>query len=677
MSVLTEAPPHTQIDPVTDILHGVPVTDPYRWLEEQNSPETRAWIAAQTVYARHYLDRIPGRERIRERVRELLDVETHDSFLKRGSRYIFRKRQAGREQPSIYFREGPDGEDQLLIDPASRGTGDYAAVKPLRVSPDGSLLLYEVKQGGERMGTFEILDVVSRKRLPDSLPHGYLRGFAFAPDGRSFYYVHEAAGKNDFPGRSVFRHILGGDFRNDQELFRAVETGKVRLTLVSGEREFGVLVFRLEEQTRTDFHLLGITRQFEPVCVLKGGEYRFAPRFHQGRILAAVDLESPNRRIVEVQPRKKQGPMFFNLVPEKDVPIRDWMLTQNYIVVSYLHIEGPSIEIFTTFGEPVGRIPCARDETVRLLAGATDSDEIILEFESFVRPISIERCSLDSRLRTTWFARAVPFDSEGISHVETSCRSADGTLIPLSIVSRPQSVAGAQPVIMTSYGGFGVPETPQFSALVAFLLERNCLFALPHIRGGSERSEAWHEAARRRKRQVAFDDFLSAAEWLIGVGRTTPSQLAIFGGSNSGLLVAAAMTQRPDLFRAVLCLAPLLDMVRYSLFDNADIWRQEFGTADNVEDFRALIDYSPYHAVRESTPYPATLVVSGDADQNCNSLHARKMTARLQAANSSDHPILLDYNPHRGHSPVLPLTTRIDALTDRLAFLCDQLGLRP
>jgi prolyl oligopeptidase len=675
MPVLTEAPPLSRIDPVTDILHGVPVTDPYRWLEEQDSPETRAWIAAQTVYARNYLDRIPERERIRERVRDLLDVETHDSFLKCENRYFFRKRLRGQEQPSIYFREGPDGEDHLLINPASRGTGDYTAVKPLRVSPDGSLLLYEVKQGGERMGTFEILDVASRQRLPDSLPHGYLRGFAFAPDGKSFYYVHEAADKKAFHGCSVFQHILGRDFGSDRELFSAAEPDKVRLALVSGETELGVLVFRPKEQIQTDFHLLGIKGQFESVCVLRGGEFRFAPRFHKGRILAAVDLESPNRRIVEVQPRKNQEPSLFNLVPEKEVPIRDWVLTQNYIVVSYVRVEGPSIEIFTTFGKPVGQIPCAPDETVRLLTGVTDSDEIILESESFIRPLAIERCALDSRLRTTWFTRTVPLDPTGISHVETSYRSKDGTVIPLSIVGRPRSVPGSQPAIMTSYGGFGVPATPQFSALVAFLLERNCHFALPHIRGGSEGGEDWHEAGRRRNRQVAFDDFLSAAEWLVGMGRTIPSQLAIFGGSNSGLLVATAMTQRPDLFCAVLCLAPLLDMVRYSLFNDGDIWKHEFGTADDPGDFRALAAYSPYHAVRHGTNYPATMIVSGDADQNCNPLHARKMTARLQAATSLDHPIILDYSEHRGHSPVLPLTARIDALSDRLAFLSDQLGL--
>lgn len=228
---------------------------------------------------------------------------------------------------------------------------------------------------------------------------------------------------------------------------------------------------------------------------------------------------------------------------------------------------------------------------------------------------------------------------------------------------------------MTSYGGYGVPMTPQFSVFVAFLLECGCLFALPNIRGGSEFGVEWHEAAKRRNRQVAFDDFIRAAEWLIETGRTEGQRLAIFGGSNSGLLVGAAMTQRPDLFRAVVCMVPMLDMLRYHLFDNAHVWKEEFGTAEDLDDFTALLKYSPYHQVQEGISYPAMMIVSGDADQNCNPLHARKMTARLQAANASEHPIFLDYSRHRGHSPVLPLSERIEALTDRMAFLCDQLQL--
>src|SRR5260221_11137167 len=226
-------PPFSLVDPVSEVLHGVSITDSYRWLEEQDSPRTRAWIEEQTRYARVYLDGIPGRECIRERIRELLAVETYDSLQRAGNRYFFRKRMPDQEQPCIYMREGSDGEDQLLIDPAERGTGQFTAVKPLRVSPDGRLLLYEVKEGGERTGTFELLEIETRKRLPDLLPRGYLRGFAFAPDGNSFYYVHEALETNRPFYRAAYQHVLGMPSKDDLEIFFAAQDDKLRLTRLS------------------------------------------------------------------------------------------------------------------------------------------------------------------------------------------------------------------------------------------------------------------------------------------------------------------------------------------------------------------------------------------------------------------------------------------------------------
>jgi prolyl oligopeptidase len=334
------------------------------------------------------------------------------------------------------------------------------------------------------------------------------------------------------------------------------------------------------------------------------------------------------------------------------------------------------IRIFDLAGRKTEEVSVNPEETFRIAGAAPESDEVFLERESFTDPIRIVRYSPVRKECALWAKRTVPTGPSDLCHKQTWYPSKDGTRIPMYLVGRKAVVeGGCHPAIMTSYGGYGVSMTPQFSVFVAFLLERGCLFALPNIRGGSEFGEAWHNAAKRRNRQTAYDDFLSAAEWLIRAGRTTADKLAIFGGSNSGLLVGAAMTQRPDLFRAVVSMVPILDMLRYHLFDHAHVWSEEFGTAEDREDFEALWRYSPYHQVRDGVAYPATMIVSGDADRNCNPLHARKMTARLQAANASPHAIFLDYSKFRGHSPVLPLSARIDALTDRMAFLCDQLQL--
>ena len=677
MPKLIEAPPQSPIDGVTDTLHGVTVTDPYRWLEDQESPQTRAWLRAQTDYARAYLDSIPGRERIRARVRELLDVETYDSVQKVGSRYFFRKRLPNQEQPCIFFREGPDGEDQLLIDPAERATGRYTAVKPLRVSHDGRLLLYEVKEGGERTGTFEFLDVQSRTTLTDVLPRGFLRGFAFAPDSRSFYYVHEGAGAKRPHYRAAYHHVLGTSFGDDQQIFFAGDNDKLRLQIVPGNEQLGFLVYRFLGKTYTDFYLWPIGSTDAPQPWIENAEYTLAPLLLEGgRVLAITDRDAPNFRIVEMRHGKDHEAEFADLIPTSDSRIQSWSVTRNRILVSYIRGTQIQVEIFDLRGRRLGQLPIEEWDTVRLTGGSADEDELFFERESFAKPIQIYCYSTQDGEPTLWAERTVAFDPRNYSHTQVWFTAKDGTRIPMFLVGRREAIEGGpRPTIMTSYGGYGVSMTPQFSVFVAFLIERGCLFALPSIRGGSEFGVEWHNAAKRRNRQVAFDDFLRAAEWLIETGRTEPRKLAIFGGSNSGLLVGVAMTQRPDLFRAVVCMVPMLDMLRYHLFDHAHIWKEEFGTSEDHQDFAALMSYSPYHRVHDGVAYPATMIISGDADQNCNPLHARKMTARLQAANVSEHPIFLDYSRLRGHSPVLPLGDRVEGLTDRMAFLCDQLEL--
>ncbi len=676
MHQLMMTPPHSTLEPVTDVFHGVPVTDPYRWLEDQDSPRTRAWIAEQTSYARAYLDSIPGREHIRERIREFLAVETYDSLQKVGSRYFFRKRLPDQEQPCICMREGADGEDQLLLDPAERGTDKYTAVKPVRVSPNGRLLLYEVKQGGERSGTSELLEIETRKRLPDLLPRGYLRGFAFAPDGKSFYYVHEAMDAKRPFYRAAYQHILGTPSAEDKEIFFAGEDEKIRLALLSDKQRLGFFVYRFLDKTVTDIYLQPFEGSVSPEPIFSRIEYMLGLRLMDDRILAITDRDAPNRRIVEIRLRENGEHEWINIVRESDTPISNWLVVGDSIFVSYMKDMQHRVCIFDLSGKKTGEMPIRSDETIRIIGGSPDSDELLLETESFTEPIGIFRYSARSDERVLWAKRNIPFDSANFSHSQIWFMSKDGTRIPMFLVGRRDVLKrSGNPTIMTSYGGYGVSMTPQFSIFVAFLMERGCLFALPNIRGGSEFGIEWHKAAKRRNRQTAYDDFLCAAEWLVKTGRTAPGKLAIFGGSNSGLLVGAALTQRPDLFGAVVCMVPMLDMLRYHLFDNAHVWKDEFGTVDDPDDFAALAKYSPYHRVRDGVAYPATMIVSGDADRNCNPLHARKMTARLQAANISDHPVFLDYSKFRGHSPVLPLGERVEALTDRMAFLCDQLQL--
>jgi prolyl oligopeptidase len=676
MSKLATAPPYSPIEPVTEVLHGVTVTDPYRWLEDQDSPCTREWLRAQHEYARSYLDTITGRDRIRKRIRELLDVETCDSIQKVGQRYFFRKRLRGQEQPCIYLREGAKGADQLLIDPAERGTGPYTAVKPLRVSPDGRLLLYEVKEGGERTGTFEILEIETRTTLPDVLPRGHLRGFAFAPDGRSFCYVHEEVEPKRPYYRAAYQHTLGTASCEDREIFFAGEGRTIRLALFGDESFLVFFVYRFEENTFTEVYAKPFHSGHAPELLWAGTTQLLGLHFLGDRILALTDSGAPNRRIIETRDWHAGKAKWADLISETDKRIESWWVVGNEIFMCYAKQASCQVHVFDLSGRKMDEIPVPSEEIIRVTSVPDGGGEILVEIQSFTKPPAILRYDINRKDLNEFAPMTLPFESASYAQSQVWFTAKDGTTIPMYLVGRRDVLNRcSNPTVMTAYGGYGASMTPRFSIFVAFLLERGCLFAMPAIRGGSEFGHAWHDEARRRRRQTAYDDFLSAAEWLISTEHTHPAHLAIFGGSNAGLLVAAAMTQRPDLFRAVVCMSPVADMLRYHLFDDAHVWRDEFGIADDPQDFAALASYSPYHRILEGVAYPATMIVSGDADGNCNPLHARKMAARLQASNSSDRIIFLDYHPRRGHSAVLPLSHRIEALTDRMAFLCDQLQL--
>jgi prolyl oligopeptidase len=330
---------------------------------------------------------------------------------------------------------------------------------------------------------------------------------------------------------------------------------------------------------------------------------------------------------------------------------------------------------WTVSGKYIGRLEIPIDGTIRLLP-TQGSDALFCTYESFSEPLTTLEFLIDSGTLKLWHKQTSPDGRKICDMQAVFVSSNDGTRVPLMLVtqSKPES-GGTTPVAMTGYGGFGTSVTPQYSVLVSILLELGGTFVIARIRGGGEFGEAWHDAGRRCMRQNTFDDFIAAAEWLCTEGITTSARLAIFGGSHAGLLVGAVLTQRPELFGAVLCIAPLLDMVRYERFDQAARWRHEYGSADNAEEFRALHAYSPYHHVEDAVDYPSVLFVSGDKDDRCNPAHVRKMATRLQQRDAQTHPILVDYSRDRGHSPALPLSVRIESLARRITFLCRALNI--
>ena len=674
------APPPTQVEPVTETLHGVEITDPYRWLEDQNSPRTRTWIEEQTAYTRAYLEAILGREQIRERVKELLAVKGVISEpWNVGDRYFLLQRQKDREQPVIVTRKGLFGEDTVLVDPAVRATGASTSVSMAAISEDGRLLAYSVRQGGTDHSALEILDLERNVIIPDKLPEGFRSGFALAPDGSGFYYSHRELQDPRPHYRAVSWHALGTDRSEDQEIFFAGEQPNLFVgVLCSPEANLLAFpVFSTGKLRRTSVYLQKMPHASDhPKLLLQDIEGCFLPFFVSGQLFAYTDYAAPNFRVVRIDLVSPDPPYWRDVVPETKQRIQQFAVAGDQVFVTRVDRFSTSLEVFRLHGEGKGEIVFSALGSIDLLNSTTKSEKLFYSQTSMHQPPSIHCYHTRQKKLYTCDESDLPLDRHEIEVEEWAYPSRDKTMVPLLVAARKGRLhSGPLPTFLSGYGGFGSCVTPRFTAFATFLMEQGFLFAVPALRGGSELGEEWHRAGMRENRQNAFNDFIAAAEWLIAEGRTTPGHIAIGGGSNAGLLVGAAITQRPDLFRAAICLGPLLDMTRYHLFDFAAGWAEEYGSPDDDQDFHSLLRYSPYHHVQDGANYPAVLLISGDADTRCNPMHARKMASRLQAATSSDYPVLLDYKQAWGHTPVQPFSTKIEALTDRLGFVCHELGV--
>jgi prolyl oligopeptidase len=611
---------------------------------------------------------------LRRRVLDFVDIETVDEIGKVRDRYFYRKRSVGQQQPAIFVMESADHSERVLVDSSCQGP--YTAVGIHRISLDGNLLACQVKEGGEHSCAISIVDVNTGIVLPDHLDRGLARGFVFRSANDGFYYCHEFAkntggAEND---HAVLFHRFGTTIDDDIVRLRLPRTRSSKLVLKSDGQMLGATLYNEQAGILSvNFYVARQDRDDSWTCICRGIPAPYIPFLCRGKLLAHRFQDAPNGEIVELA--ATVGLSSRVIVPAWDVPINQCAFCMDRIYVSYLVGTETVVRIWSFDGNYLGMLPLERGYTWRILPSyAGHGDEFFLQGESFTKPRMVFRCRTDTSERTVWSQRNAPAVSMTMRKVTYS--TDDGTEIAMSLVgSEDPNELRNRPLIMTAYGGFGVTMTPQFSVFVSVMLELGFIFALPEIRGGGERGRAWHEAARGRKRQVAFDDFIAAAEWLCEKGFSSPQKLAVFGGSNSGILVGAAITQRPDLFRAALCIAPLLDMVRYHLFDRARVWASEYGTADDPDDFRALLAYSPYHHVCENTNYPAVLFVCGDKDARCNPAHARKMAARLGNRPAQQHPILLNHSVERGHAPTMPLSIRVDSLTHRVAFLCHELGV--
>lgn len=669
------APPQTRRDDVKETLHGVEVVDPYRWLEDQSSPETRAFIEQQNAYAHGLLDGLPSLPAIRTRLTALSRQDAQWAPLERGGRYFVRRRKAADDLPVLLVRDSLAGPNRVLLDPHPLSADHTTSVTVEDISLNGHLLVYGVRTSGEDETELRARAVETGADLPDRLTRALYRGVSVRPDGRGFYYALQDRAS----GIRIRYHAMGTPVAQDREIFgegfgagdwisaSVSENGKHLLLSVShGWASSEIFLQELDDTS---------SPPIQPI--VRNLDAHVVAAFAGDRLIAQTDWNAPTGRIVEIVPSNPAPEHWRTVVPAGTDSIEAFALTGGRLVVQRLHDVASQLEVFTLDAKSDGSISLPGAGTVRGLSGQWGSDELFFEFDSYTRPPSTFRASVAARTVAPFWTSAIPFESDRYVTRQVWVTSKDGTRVPMFVTHRRDVVLDARaPTLLYGYGGFAVSITPGFSPSAAWWIEQGGIYAVANIRGGSEFGEVWHRAGMLANKQNVFDDFIAAASWLVEHRYTSPQKLAIQGASNGGLLMGAALTQRPDLFRAVLCEFPDLDMIGYWRFPNNNPPALlEYGDASKPDQFTFLLAYSPYQKVMAGTKYPAVLLMTGDADTRVPPLQARKMTARLQAATTSGRPVLLLYDTKAGHAGGRPLSRMIDDESLELAFLAWQLGM--
>ena len=670
-SPATSCPPQTAVNVVHDTYGTVDVADPYRWLEDQNSPETRAWISAQEKCTEAALAGLPGRANISKRLTELLRTDTLGTPVEHGGKYFFTKRLANEDLAKIYVRRTADGPDDVLVDPLPWSTDHAASATLETVSRDGKLLFYGRREGGQDEITLHVMDVDSKKELPDVFPRADYFTVDVTPDDRTVYYVRTVDG-----APRAFLHVMGTDPASDKVVY-GEGLGKDRILIAvlsdSGRYLMYLVVYGTGSE-RTDVYLQNLKAGGPVKPVVNDTVGQFFPRFGGDRLYLLSTWKAPMGMVYEVPTDNPARDHWKIVLPESKTKLEDFAPVGGKLVATYTKNASSAIAVFDADGKNEKDISLPSIGSAFSISGRWDSPEAFYAFNSYNAAQTIYRYDLSKGTQSVWAQNRVPFDGSAFAIEQVWYESKDKTRVPMFLFHKKGlKLDGNNPVLLTGYGGFSSSETPFYSAFYLYWAESGGLLAVPSLRGGGEFGEDWHRAGMLEKKQNVFDDFESAADYLIAQKYTSPSRLSIYGVSNGGLLVGAALTQRPDLFQAVVCGYPLEDMLRFQKFMDGPYWVSEYGSAENPDQFKYLRAYSPYQNVSKGKKYPSVLFITGDGDTRVAPLHARKMAAALQANTGSDRPVLLLYDTKSGHSGGRPVNKIIEENTDILSFLDWQL----
>lgn len=674
--------PPTVSRPVTEVLHGTTIVDHYRWLEDGSSEEVQAWTGEQNAYTRSVLDSLPHRAHFLSRLEAAFAHTTLGGPVVRGHLLFFHRRLPGQNQAQLVLRHLSTGSERVVLDPNAADAGGLVALDWWFPSADGRYLAYGYSRGGDEWSTLHVLDLEAGSHLPEKIARARYSSVAWKKDGSGFYYTRYPypgevpAGEENYHNR-VRYHALGTDPASDPVVFgEGRPMREMRRVQVSDDGRY-LLITCYEGWRRSELFLRPegeIASSW--VQVATGLDALSHGEMVGDSLYLLTNYRAPTYRLVTVDPARSGPEEWKELVPASDRILESFALVGGKLVVTAMQDASSRLFLHQVDGTFVGEVPLPELGTISRVEGEPGGEVGFFTFTSFSRPPSIYCLEVAAGRVVPGAMGNTSGEGETFLARQVFYSSRDGTRVPMFILHQPGlALDGCRPTVLTGYGGFNIARTPEFRASVLPWLQAGGVYAIANLRGGSEYGEDWHRAGMLQNKQNVFDDFLSAADYLVEAGYTCPRRLAIAGGSNGGLLVGAALTQRPQAFRAVACGVPLLDMIRYHRFLIGALWIPEYGSPDDPEHFQWLHAYSPYHRVVMGEAYPAVLLHTAASDSRVDPMHARKMAALLQAASSSGLPVLLRLESEAGHGAGKPVARVIQEQADVWSFLAWQLGV--
>lgn len=676
-------PPTTRVSDAKDTVHGVEIADPYRWLEDEKSPEVQTWMTDSDAYARHELGKLPARSWLAKRFKALYSIDSVGVPVQRGTTLFYSRRKADQDKSVLFVREA-GAEERVLLNPnewqgeTPRSLGDWTP------SDDGKKLAFQEKPNAADEATLKVLDVATGVISEiDTIPGAKYASADWTPDGKGFYYEWLPSDPtipvDARPGYTEVRwHTLGTDPKTDPVVRE--KTGDPETFLESYLSDDGNYLFIQVAHgwNATDVWVKDLRKdkEFRPLTV--GLPNLFLVDAYKDELYIYTDEGAPKKKIYKTSAKKLERKAWKELVPEDpNATLDSFAIVGGHLTLTYLKdvkteirwvsLDGKKSRTQTLPGVGVASFP----------SGEKTSTEAYYQFSSFTSPPQVYKLAVNDLSSTVWAEIKIPVDTANYTSEQVWYTSKDGTKVPMFLIHRKDVVAGGKnPTLLYGYGGFDVSLLPDFKSSRYPFLEAGGVYAIANLRGGGEFGKAWHEAGQLDKKQNVFDDFAAAAQYLHDTGWSAPDKLAINGGSNGGLLVGAAMTQHPELYRAVVCAVPLLDMVRYHLFGSGRTWIPEYGSADDKAQFDSIIKWSPYQNVKPGTDYPDLLMLAADHDDRVDPNHSRKFTARIAAADSAGAPPLIRIEKNAGHGGADKVAQTIEYSADMYAFIFDRLGMK-